>query len=141
MIKQSDCESLWGAACEYAQLASDKFVKEWPHWSENEKKMAREKTREEMQIHFLFPNLQDGERYALLALKFANKSVSLLVNSPTVGLNDEQRKDREFKTTEVEKLFLEAKSHVLACGLFRKLSPVQQNIIQDKYLNIVFRLD
>jgi hypothetical protein len=119
-------------------MASDKFVKDWPHWTENERKMAREKTIEEMQIHFLFPNLQDGERYALLALKFANKSVSLLVNSSTAGLSEDQRKAREIKTTEVEKLFLEARTHVLNTGIMRKLSDVQRNIVEDKYLHISF---
>lgn len=132
---------MWGAACEYAQLASDQFVKEWPHWSENERKMAREKTLEEMQIHFLFPNLQDGERYALLALKFANKSVSLLVNSSTVGLSDDQRKAREIKTTEVEKLFIEARTHVLGSGIMKKLSDVQKSIVKVKYLDIAFQAD
>jgi len=139
MSNRSECDTLWDAAMEYARMASDNFVKEWPHWSDSERKMAKEKTLEEMQIHYLFPNLQDGERYALLALKFANKSVSLLINSPKDGLSADQRKAREIKTTEVEKLYLEAKTHVLNSGLMKKLSEIQAGIVKDKYLNIFFQ--
>lgn len=139
MSNRSECDTLWDAAMEYARMASDNFVKEWPHWSDSERKMAKEKTLEEMQIHYLFPNLQDGERYALLALKFANKSVSLLINSPQGGLSADQRKAREIKTTEVEKLYLEAKTHVLNSGLMKKLSEIQAGIVKDKYLNIFFQ--
>lgn len=141
MSNQSNCDTLWDAALDYAKIASNKFVKEWPHWSETEKKMVREKTMEEMQIHYLFPNLQDGERYALLALKFANKSVSLLINSNQEGLSPEEKKARELKTTEVEKLYLEAKSHVLTSGLMRKLSEIQTDIVKDKYLEIFFQVE
>lgn len=135
---QSECEILCDAAFEYARIASDNFVKEWPHWSDSERKMAREKTMEEMQIHYLFPNLQDSERYALLALKFANKSVCLLVNSPQEALSDDQKQAREIKTTEVEKLYLEARSHVLDSGLMEKLSDLQADIVQDRYVEITF---
>lgn len=138
MRSQNDCDILCEAAFEYARIASDKLVNEWPHWSDSEREMAREKMLEEMQIHYLFPNLQDCERYALLALKFANKSVSLLVNSTQVGLNADQRQARELKTTEVEKLYMEAKSHVLDSGLMEKLSDIQTDIVRGKYVEIAF---
>lgn len=131
-------ERLLNAAGEYAMIASEKLVQELTGVSEEERELEQDKTFEELQIHFLFPNLYDHERYLLLALKFANRGVALMVNTDQGRLSLDERRQHEFGTAQIEELFMDARCQVLENGLLDKLSPIQRDIVESDFLNVYF---
>lgn len=103
--------------------------------------MERERLFEELQIHYLFPNLYDYERCILLALKFANRGVALMVNTDLRELSEEEWRKHESGTREIEELFVDARSQLYDSGLVGKLSPVQKEILELEFLDVAFAED
>jgi hypothetical protein len=126
------------AAGEYAKIASEQLNGFFAHLAEEERKMELDKSCEELQIHFMFPNLYDYERYLLLALRFANRGVSLMVNTDQAGLTEEERHEHELGTSQIEELFVDARTQVIESGVLKKLSEVQMDIVKEDFLNVRF---
>lgn len=126
------------AANEYASLAVKRLAGMSSGLFKGDRELEEERIFEELQIHFLFPNLHDYERCMLLALKFANKGVSLMVNSEHRSLTEDERRRHETGTREIETLYVDARNQVCDSGLMEKLSPVQSEILQHDFLEIEF---
>lgn len=131
-------DKLLNAAGEYALIASEALIQQFAHLSEEERELELDKSFEELQIHFLFPNLYDHERYLLLALKFANRGVALMVNTDQTTFDPDERRQHEFGTSQIEELFMDSKRQVIESGLPEKLSPVQREILEETFLSIHF---
>ena len=135
---ETEYEHLMTAAAEYASMVVESLVSEHLELPEAQREIEKDRSNEELQIHFLFPNLFDYERYLLLALRFANRGVRLMVNADTVNLNDDERHRHERSTTQIEELFVDARQQVEESGLIAKLSDVQRRIVEQEYLNVPF---
>ena len=131
-------EQLMSAASEYAEMVCESLTPDHLNLPEPQREIEKDRSYEELQLHFLFPNLFDYERYLLLALKFANRGVRLMVNADLSTLTDDERYDHERSTTQIEELFVDARLQVEESQLLRKLSDVQGLIVEQEYLQIRF---
>lgn len=83
--------------------------------------------REELKIHFLFPNVPDYGRAELHAMLLFRLSYNWAVNVP--GLNAD----------EIEPHFMALKQAILESDYYPSLTPLQEEILNSEFFTIEFR--
>ncbi|MHC1768183.1 MAG: hypothetical protein AB9869_28580 [Verrucomicrobiia bacterium] len=91
---------------------------------------------ESARIHFMFPNLTDSERNVIHALSDIWVSVQVGVTTPAAELSEAEKLRLERELRESERIFVGICA--LVRGLFPRLTKLQREFIEEKYLTFRF---
>ncbi|HEY5911331.1 MAG TPA: hypothetical protein VJA21_12080 [Verrucomicrobiae bacterium] len=132
----------------YSALAAEKLSKSFldnssaPGTEEDESGRDVEYAR--LEVHYLFPDLNDAERALLLFLaverRCLNYGIAVLRCHRTI-LTTESLKETEASVSETERIFSALRQRLLTSGIMEKLTPFQQEVVKRKFLNIYFGED
>lgn len=132
----TSAERLWKMAEDYFLVAGENLFKSQPSALDQE---AFTNFVDTTILHFLFPGLNDAERNYLLALLQMRRAVQLgvgILGNPEAHLEDREGFERRL-AHDVQQ-FTAMKESGCPC-LREKLTPVQLEILEQKYERIEFR--
>ena len=140
MNDEIEINHLLETAAEYATQAIDKVISQLDERDEKPNKLFYDyvSLAHSLEVHFLFPNVNDAERAILSEMMSARSAV-------LVGLNIERRwknsQDKAYHDELVErskKRFVELKSEVVNRQLIKRLTAVQRRLLEKEFLTIPF---
>ncbi len=87
---------------------------------------------------YLFPNLEADELEALNVLALARRKCEAAVNVAHVGMTLSEAIVHDRRVRKMEHAFLAARDRALRCGLTRKLTTIQRDVLRREFLTVVF---
>jgi hypothetical protein len=89
-----------------------------------------------LEVHFLFPNLEDTERHLLVGLGSARSAILIGSRNSEHYRDPEQRAQHESTLIQVKQRFLNLRAEVGSRGLANRLTNIQRQLLEREFLTL-----
>lgn len=89
-----------------------------------------------LEVHFLFPNLDDNERLLLVSLSSSRRALVVGRKNMAQQQDPEERSQRHSALEAVQQRYILVRSEVMSRGMARRMTPLQQQLLQREFMQL-----
>src|SRR5437867_6276003 len=138
MTDDEKIESVMQEAAQYAVRGMEHLISNLPDEREQLRKLSNAygKLENGLEVHFLFPNLDDRERSFLAELLEARRGLHTARKAGMGLLNPDNVQEHDKVNTQFQTRYVNARAEVTTHSTLAKLTGLQQKILEKEFLSL-----